>query len=38
MKDPIKIETVVRTVETTMVTISGKWIFRVAQKEKEKRS
>jgi hypothetical protein len=34
VKEPIRIETVVRTVETTTVVVSGKWIFRVSENEK----
>ena len=38
MKEPLKIETVVRTVETTTVTVSGKWIFVITKTEQEKKS
>lgn len=36
--EPVKIETVTRTTETTTVTISGKWIFVAAKTEKERQS
>jgi hypothetical protein len=38
VKEPVKIEMVTRTVETVTVVVAEKWIFRVAQTEKEKRS
>jgi len=36
--ETVKVETVTRTVETVTVVVAGKWIFRVAKTEKEKRS
>ncbi len=35
MKEPIKIETVKRTVETTYVRVSGKWLFVQTQTKEE---
>jgi uncharacterized pyridoxamine 5'-phosphate oxidase family protein len=35
MKQQVKIETVKRTVETTYVRVSGKWLFVQAQTTKE---
>jgi len=38
VKEQVKIETVTRTVSTVTVVVAGKWIFRVAKTEEEKKS